>query len=62
MSPSKLLQFKLVGNAEQLSIHDLKASIANGRAAGQIDFDWKSDLAPSMRIQAPSTDATPRNC
>lgn len=49
--PLEALQFKLAGNAEQLSIHDLKASIANGRAAGQIDFDWQSSLAPSMRIK-----------
>ncbi|MGB0418519.1 MAG: AsmA-like C-terminal region-containing protein, partial [Opitutales bacterium] len=49
--PLEALQFKLVGNAEQLSIHDLKASIANGRAAGQIDFDWQSGLTPSMRIK-----------
>lgn len=50
--PFDSLQFKLVGNAQRRSIHDLHAEIANGYASAQIDFNGLSDQAPSMRIKA----------
>ena len=60
--PLEALEFKLVGNAEQLSIHNLKAAIAKGHATGQIDFDWQSGLAPSMRIKAAIQGCDTKNC
>lgn len=50
--PFDSLQFKLGRNAERLTIYDLDAKIANGRAVGQIDFHWKPDRSTSMQIKA----------